>query len=119
MPKRSMILRRLRSKAGESITEVLVALMISALGLMLLAGMITASSNMITKSRDKITDYVAGEVSMIEKEGGSNVSVAFQNQYGSKQDMRHDSNSWNNGVHTVKLYSNSVSIQSKTVVLYN
>ena len=58
--------RRLRNNAGESIAEVLVALLISSLALMILAGMITSTANMITKSKKVYGDYIAAEASLVD-----------------------------------------------------
>ena len=44
------IVKKLRSRAGESIAEVMVALLISALGMSLLVGMIGASVRVIENS---------------------------------------------------------------------
>lgn len=54
----SQIKKRIKSRNGESITEVLVALLISMLGLVLLATMITSSAKLITQSRDAMSGYV-------------------------------------------------------------
>ncbi len=51
--------KKLRSRSGESIGETLVALLISTMGIMLLAGMITASTRMVIQSRDAFDDYYA------------------------------------------------------------
>ena len=56
--------KKLRSKAGESITETLVALLISALALVMLAGAISSASGMITKSRTKLDRYYSANESM-------------------------------------------------------
>lgn len=49
---RNNLIARLRSRAGESIAEVLVALLISVLGIALLVGMIGASTRIIDQSTD-------------------------------------------------------------------
>ncbi len=51
------MLQKLHSVVGETITEVLVALLISALALAMLASMIQAASNMITTSKTKMDEY--------------------------------------------------------------
>lgn len=51
------IANKLRSKSGESISETLVALLISALALVMLAGAIAAASNMVTRTREKLNKY--------------------------------------------------------------
>ena len=52
-----MINKKLRSNAGESIAETLVALLISALALVMLAG---AASRIVTSSRSKLNTYYNG-----------------------------------------------------------
>ena len=116
MPKLKRVMRRLRSRAGESLTEVLVALLVSALGLMLLAGMINASSNMVIRSKDVISSYVGAETSMIEKQvGGETESITFKKTGESGQKL---TNSWSDSTSTVNLYSNSVTLHNTTVELY-
>lgn len=59
---RDKIKEKLKSHGGESIAETLVALLISALALVMLAGAITSASNMIRAERKKMEDYyVANE----------------------------------------------------------
>lgn len=60
---------KLKSKSGESISEVLVALLISALAIVLLASMIAASTNMVMKSKSKMKDYANAENSIVERSG--------------------------------------------------
>ncbi len=49
--------KKLHNKRGDSLAEVLIALLISSLALVMLASMITSSANMITKSKAKLRDY--------------------------------------------------------------
>ena len=49
--------KKLNNRSGESISETLVALLISALALVMLAGAITSASRVIIKSRDKLDQY--------------------------------------------------------------
>lgn len=51
------VLQRLQSKAGESIAEVLVALLIAAVALMMLASMISSTVSIVNKSKIKMDDY--------------------------------------------------------------
>ena len=48
---------KLQNNRGDSIAEVLVALLISALALVMLASMITSSSKMILSSKTKMNAY--------------------------------------------------------------
>ena len=56
--KRKM-LEKLRSNRGDSIAEVLVALLISAVALVMLASMIASSSRLILRSRESMEKYDA------------------------------------------------------------
>lgn len=59
--------RRLKNNSGESITEVLVALLVSTLGIVLLAGMINSSTIMINNSKEKIASFVSAGVTVVEQ----------------------------------------------------
>lgn len=61
---------RLRSRAGESIAEVLVSLLISSLALVMLAGMISATARMVKRSEGYIETYVEG-VNVVAEKGSS------------------------------------------------
>ena len=52
-------LKKLKSQAGESISEVLIALLISSLALVMLASMISATNNIVSKSKSTMEDYYA------------------------------------------------------------
>lgn len=51
------IQNRLRSRRGESLTEVLVGLLIAALSITMMAGAITSSVNMIRSSSSRMQNY--------------------------------------------------------------
>lgn len=68
---------KLKNKSGESISEVLVALLISALAIVLLASMIAASTNMVMKSKAKFKEYADAENAIVER-NGSDVSGTVQ-----------------------------------------
>ncbi len=79
MPERqseNCMLRKLKSRSGESIAETLVAVLIAALALMMLAGAINASSNMITKSKNLLnTYYTANNNLASETSAGSDLEA--------------------------------------------
>ncbi len=54
---KNKIRRKLQNNRGDSIAEVLIALLISALALVMLASMITSSSRMILSSKAKMDAY--------------------------------------------------------------
>ena len=58
--------KKLRSRAGETLAETLVALLVSSIGLMMLASMINSSARLITKSRSVLSDYYA-EINKLEE----------------------------------------------------
>ncbi len=49
--------KKLKSRAGETLSEVLIALLIAALALTILANMISASSKMVLDSRGSLEKY--------------------------------------------------------------
>jgi len=57
--------RKLKSRAGESIGETLVALLISALALVMLAGAISATGRMITASDKQLGKYYDGDKKLV------------------------------------------------------
>ncbi len=60
------MVKKLNSRSGESITETLVALLISALALVMLAGAITAAGRVVTSSKDKLDDYYLENEKVVE-----------------------------------------------------
>ena len=58
--------RKINSRAGESISETLVAVLISALALVMLAGAITTASRLVTQSRNRLESYYEANNVMAE-----------------------------------------------------
>jgi Tfp pilus assembly protein PilV len=67
------VIERLRSKVGESIAEVLVALLISAVGVAMLVGMIGVSTRII----DKSTQYMRDEYKKTDISGTEDATVTL------------------------------------------
>lgn len=65
------VIQKLRSRAGESIGETLVALLISSLALVMLAGAISAAGNMVTRSRTAMEQYHDGNAALANPSGGT------------------------------------------------
>ena len=61
--------KKLKSRSGESIGEVLVAVLISALALALLAGMVVSASRIVTQSKQALGRYVAAENALTMQSG--------------------------------------------------
>ena len=74
------IIQKLSKKAGESIAETLVALLISSLALLMLAGAIQSSAKIITQSKKKMEDYYAANktVEMRTESGKGSIYVALE-----------------------------------------
>lgn len=51
------VMKKLHNRKGESLAETLVAVLVIALALTMLAGMITATANMVNKSKSKMNEY--------------------------------------------------------------
>ena len=50
-------MKKLRSNKGESIAETLISLLIACVALIMLAGMITAATKLVSKSKTSMQDY--------------------------------------------------------------
>ena len=61
------VIQKLKNRRGESIAEVLIALLVSALGMLLLATMISASAKVIQKSKEAMREYVRSENALVEQ----------------------------------------------------
>ena len=76
--------RKLRNNAGESIGETLIALLISALALVMLAGAISSTARMITKSDKQMGKYYAGDKKLVQQteaeEGLLTVGITGENE---------------------------------------
>ncbi len=63
------ILKKLRGNAGESLAEVLIALLIAALALTMLASVISSTAKMLTRGKLKMSEYyTANEVVAAQKD---------------------------------------------------
>ncbi len=85
------MLVKLGSEKGDSIAEVLVALLISAIALVMLASMITSSTKLITGSKETVKNYytaansintfttpaIPADVAAKQRGGSASVSVAL------------------------------------------
>ncbi len=62
-----MLVRIIKNKKGETIAETLMATLIAALAMVMFAGMVIASKNIIEESNQKIKDYYDGFSQLISK----------------------------------------------------
>ena len=80
---RKRMAARLRSRAGETIAETLVALLISSLALLMLAGAITAANRMVTRSRDKLAEYYDADGALaLRTDAGAEMQVVLTEEPG-------------------------------------
>ena len=81
------IRKKIHDHKGDSIAEVLIALLISSLALVMLASMITSATKMITNSKAKMNDYYTANnsisaytapaipIEVANRSGNSNVTI--------------------------------------------
>lgn len=69
---------RLRGKGGESIAEVLIAVLISAVAMVMLASMIITAGKLVSDSRTKLTAYYAQNEALTKRESGSSATAVLK-----------------------------------------
>lgn len=110
---RELALNKLKSNSGESIAETLVAVLIAAFALLMLAGTINTSSNLITRSQETMNDYYAKNNAVEERAAsasGADKTASFAIIEGDES-LKLDSC-------TVKTYKND-KYSSRQVVAYD
>ena len=70
-PRPSGAAARLRSRRGETLGEVLVAVLVAALGLVILASAVRSSSNIVRKSKEAAEKYVTAERALVNRSASS------------------------------------------------
>lgn len=70
------IRNKTRSRSGETLAEVLVALLVATLALMILAGMISSTTSIVKASESKMDDYYAGNA-RLENISGTSTTVTI------------------------------------------
>ena len=74
-------LKRLHSRKGESIAETLIALLISALALVMLAGAISTAGNLIRMSETTMENYYSG-LNALGSPNTSGLSISLKDKNG-------------------------------------
>ncbi len=98
--KKSMI-EKLKKNTGETIAEVLIALLISTIGLLMLATMISSSGNSISRSRTLLENYYSASA---EDTGTAQVTV---------------NNKTADRTYTYTVKTDSKALGGKTVIAYS
>ena len=70
------IAARLKDKKGETLMELLFAMLISSLGMIILAGMIVASTNIIKRGNEVLKSYVTEENKIVAQDTESETGPA-------------------------------------------
>ena len=116
----SSVIGKIKSQVGESIGEVLVALLISSIGLTLLAMMVSSSSRMVERSKSTVHEYVLQSNALEDQsETGTPGTLSFScdlsetDDSGSIKNITDDSSNPIN----IKYYINEV-IGSQKVISY-
>ena len=74
------LLSKLRSRAGETISETMISVLVAALATVMLAGAVSAASNNIAKSRDKMDTYYSKNETLVMMSGSgqdTQVTITF------------------------------------------
>ena len=72
------IMKKIKSQAGETIAEVLIALLISSVALVMLAGMIASTTNLVTRSKSKMEAYYAANEKLEKQNETEGQSLTIQ-----------------------------------------
>ena len=77
------IAKKLRSRLGETIAETLFALLISTLALMVLAGMVSSTGNLVRSGKEKMDDYYRENAAMEAFSSPDSTTISISNADGS------------------------------------
>lgn len=72
---RTTLVQKLRSRDGDSLAEVIVALLIAALGAAALATLVLSATTVIGKSEAEMEKIYAAEVAIAEQQEGVDASI--------------------------------------------
>ncbi len=90
---------KLRGRAGESIAETLVALLIGCVALVMLAGMISTSAHLITKSKTLMNEYYLNNDTLEKKSGSTSGELTItikKTSAGTLPDKKYTANYYTN-----------------------
>ena len=71
------IRKKLSSRAGESIAEALIAVLVIAVALTMLASMISATTNMVKTSEKKMDEYYTASAALENLDSDKTVKISF------------------------------------------
>ena len=107
--------KKLSRRAGETLTETLVALLIAAIAITMLASMIMTSTEMIQRSKNAFDAYYAQNNVLSEhpSDGGTGATAKLVSGGGGTIQLENDSDEV-----AVKIYENSEAPSKTPVVSY-
>jgi hypothetical protein len=108
------IAARLKDKKGETLMELLFAMLISSLGMIILAGMIVASTNIIKRGNEVLKSYVTEENKIVAQDTVKETGEATFKISGTERKLTDYDNSYQV---SVSYYENN-KIGGKKVVTY-
>lgn len=114
---------KLHSRAGESIAETLIALLIGAVSLIMLAGAVSASSSIITRSRKTMDSYyTANEIVVTEPASISDstikAAIVSGNTSGNKIEMQQSGSKIEGCEYAVTYYENTAFSKTPVIAYY-
>ena len=80
------VIGKIKSISGESIAETLIAVLIAAFALLMLAGTVNTSTNLVKKSQTILTEYYKKNNEM-ESRNGKSLGTATVEIYGISQNV--------------------------------
>ena len=110
--------KKLGSRAGESIAETLVALLISAVAILMLASMITTSSDLIHRSTKAFDDYYAANNVLTDRAADAKTGTTSVSLQSSGSAVALVGNTTDDASISVDYYSNASAPSSKPVIAY-
>lgn len=113
---RKAALRKLRSRAGESISETMVSVLIAALSLVMLAGAVTSASNSIAKSKEKLNAYYDVNEMLVQKSVSNSGNTPTAVKYDAAATVKMDGSPW--ASKPVKCYENRTFSTDLVIVYY-
>lgn len=103
---RKKALRKLKEQAGETIAEVLVALLISSVALIMLASMISSTNSMVTKSKNTMKAYYEANENLEKLQGSEDsIIITISGKNGTETITMKDVPCFENAVMGKKVYA--------------
>lgn len=78
---------KLKQNNGETLSEALIAMLVSVLGMVLLASAITTATNLVITSKKKMQSYWSAERTMILNSDGKELTESYSPNIGTIQIM--------------------------------